>query len=85
MNSRLNVNIFQISDYLIDAADRNKHGEPEDKTTRKELLEAQEWADTHLRQPLTRNVTTSKGGRHRTLIKVMSFDFFDSAAIFRSF
>ena len=40
---------------------------PSDKTTRKELLEAQE------------------GGKHRTLVKVIFFDFFDSADFFRTF
>ena len=50
--------------------DRDKHRNPEDKTTRTDLLEAEEWGKKFLEPPMTRSVTSSKGFTHRTMVKV---------------
>ena len=54
----------------MQATDRDKYGNPEDKTTQNDLLEAEEWKRKFLSQPMTRAVTSSKGFTHRTLVKV---------------
>ena len=65
---------LQASDYLLQAVERDKFGNPEApksrQTTRNDLLEAEAWAEKFPNPPMTRPVTSSKGVTHRTMIKV---------------
>ena len=65
---------LQASDYLIQAVERDKFGNPEApqsrQTTRNDLLKTEAWAKKFLNPPMTRAVTSSKGYTHRTMIKV---------------
>ena len=58
----------------MQAADRDKPGEPEqqkdNKATKTDLIEAEEWARKFLARPLTRPVESNKGFTHRTMVKV---------------